>query len=118
LINLNKIREILNIKKEKEKLSLRDIAQETGVSIATLSRFLKKEAVPETKTVTLLTDWLKLEPHELFTSGEEQNNSNLAISTIDIVVNHIKSDKNLSPTDAETLSETIKMLYERFAQKG
>ena len=117
MFDFERIRQLLIYKREKEKTSLRDVAIQSGVSAATISRFINnKDIVPSNDTVSLLVKWLKIVPDELLLI--ESASPNDQHQTVDIIAHQIKSDKSLSPVDAETLTEMFRILYQSFANKS
>jgi transcriptional regulator with XRE-family HTH domain len=83
---------MLKAERRSRRLSLRDVSDETGVSINTLSR-VERGHLPDLKNYLLLVDWLGV-PADTFL---ETSQSDSAGGTLDLVARHFRSDRNLTP---------------------
>jgi transcriptional regulator with XRE-family HTH domain len=112
-LNLNLLGERLREARQRRGKSLRDVFDETGVSIPTLSRIERGEANDniESKTLVSLTKWMELSLDAFYLAPT----ASIAKSTPDIVELHLRADKNLNPQTAKVLSKTFRMLYEQLA---
>jgi len=94
---------ILRARRREKRLSLRDLADETGVSPNTLSR-VERGHVPDLRNFQRIVDWLGL-PAEQFLepSGEA--------STPEVVARHLRSDQRLSGEAAEQIAQLVEQMY-------
>jgi transcriptional regulator with XRE-family HTH domain len=101
-------------------LSLRDVADRTGVSASTLSRIENGTGRPDAETIAVLSDWLDIPVQRIIKSGEIEEGT--VIYTIneplpDIVEAHLRADKSMSPEMANALSEMFRVAYRQFGGK-
>jgi transcriptional regulator with XRE-family HTH domain len=104
-------------KREKEGLSLRELAERTQLKIPTLSR-VERGASKDLESATLLalSDWLGKDWNEL----REQKPKPVARrgktleQTPDIVDVYLRADKNLDRDTAQALSLIFRSAYETF----
>jgi transcriptional regulator with XRE-family HTH domain len=91
-------------------MSLRDVAEETGVSFNTLSR-VERGFVPDLRNYQLILRWLGLPGGALLdgTAGVDIDN------TPTVIAQHLFADKNLSAADASTIAELVKEMYSQLA---
>ncbi len=61
MIDLKKLRDDFHHKRWSNKLTLEDVAQETKVSAATLSRFEGNKTTPRLEQLEAIADWLNME---------------------------------------------------------
>ena len=127
LVNTVELGRAIRRKREEAGLSLRDVADETGVSASTLSRIENGTGKPDADNIARLTAWLDM-PMERIMSGRTQdadgNDAATAVvyfpheATPDIVEAHLRADRNLSPETAKALSELFRVAYAQFSAPG
>lgn len=103
-------------------LTLKDVSQQTNVSIPTLSRVERGDAKEiESKTLFVLSDWAML-PLELFQERavpiKRVGSVRKDISTPDAVELHLRADKNLNPKTAELLVKMFRAAYKQAASES
>src|SRR5213076_1990553 len=98
-------------RREQQGLSLRDVADLTGVSASTLSRIENGTGKPDADNIARLTNWLDV-PMERILGGRQVDSqeSKPVIyfpqeATPDIVEAHLRADRNLTEETAKALSE-------------
>lgn len=105
--------------RQRRKLTLQEVAAQTGISVATLSR-IERGACKSLKSDTLvtLTDWmgtevemLKKEPSTVVQQGK------LLHYTPDIVELHLRADKNLDRKTATALANLFRSVYEQLREQ-
>lgn len=111
-------------KREDAGLSLRDVADETGVSASTLSRIENGTGKPDADNIARLTAWLNV-PMERIMGGRlaEGDEAKPVVyfpqeATPDIVEAHLRADRNLTPETAKALSELFRVAYTQFSHPG
>jgi transcriptional regulator with XRE-family HTH domain len=110
-------------KRQEQGLSLRDVADETGVSASTLSRIENGTGKPDADNIARLTGWLNV-PMERIMGGRQADGEAAAVvyfpqeSTPEIVEAHLRADRNLSPETAQALSELFRVAYAQFSHPG
>ncbi len=102
-------------------LSLRDVADKTGVSASTLSRIENGTGKPDADNIARLTDWLNV-PIDRVMSKRNDDEVEAVVyypheATPEIVEAHLRADKNLSEDTAKALSELFRVAYSQFSQK-
>ncbi len=102
-------------------MSLRDVADKTGVSASTLSRIENGTGKPDADNIARLTDWLDM-PIDRVMSKRTDNEVEAVVyyphePTPEIVEAHLRADKNLSEDTAKALSELFRVAYSQFSQK-
>ncbi len=97
--------EMLKERRRHKRLSLRDLADQTGVSFNTLSR-IERGHVPDLRTLRRITDWLKV-PVEMFIEQSAD------VSTPEIIARHLSSDQRLSQAAAANIAEMVEEMYHR-----
>lgn len=124
LVNTEELGRAVRRKRNELHLSLRDVADETGVSASTLSRIENGTGKPDADNIARLTAWLDV-PMERILSGrsaEEQQETAVVYypheSTPEIVEAHLRADRNLSSETAAALSELFRVAYNQFSRSG
>ena len=126
LVNTVELGRAIRRKREELGLSLRDVADETGVSASTLSRIENGTGKPDADNIARLTAWLDM-PVERIMSGRRteagEDGASAVVyfpqeSTPNIVEAHLRADRNLSPETAKALSELFRVAYQQFSAPG
>jgi len=124
LVNTEELGRAVRRKRDDLRLSLRDVANETGVSASTLSRIENGTGKPDADNIARLTAWLDV-PMERILSGrsaEGPQDSPVVYypreSTPEIVEAHLRADRNLTAETAAALSELFRVAYAQFSRTG
>lgn len=125
LVNTVELGRAIRRKREDAGLSLRDVADETGVSASTLSRIENGTGKPDADNIARLTAWLNV-PMERIMGGGRQLDGDEAKpvvyfpqeATPEIVEAHLRADRNLTPETAKALSELFRVAYAQFSHPG
>lgn len=96
---------VLRSRRRKKNLSLRDLADETGVSLNTLSR-VERGHVPDLKNFQLIIEWLDV-PAEHFLEGTPGS------STPEVIARHLKADRRLPSEAASKIAELVEDMYHK-----
>ena len=120
LVNTVELGRAIRRKREEMGLSLRDVADETGVSASTLSRIENGTGKPDADNIARLTSWLDMPVDRVMKKHGESENVEPVIyypheATPEIVEAHLRADKNLSPETAKALSELFRVAYQQFS---
>ena len=109
-------------RREQQNLSLRDVADLTGVSASTLSRIENGTGKPDADNIARLASWLDM-PIERVMHHGHRNAADLKPvvyypheSTPEIVEAHLRADRQLTPETAKALSELFRVAYKQFSQ--
>ena len=108
-------------RREELKLSLRDVADKTGVSASTLSRIENGTGKPDADNIARLSNWLDMPIDRVMKKQGEADDVEPVVyypheATPEIVEAHLRADKNLSPAMAEALSEVFRTAYSQFSE--
>jgi transcriptional regulator with XRE-family HTH domain len=124
LVNTVELGRAIRRKREEQGLSLRDVADETGVSASTLSRIENGTGKPDADNIARLTAWLNV-PMERIMSGRATDGDEARPVVYfpqetmpDIVEAHLRADRNLTPDTAKALSELFRVAYAQFSHPG
>ena len=124
LVNTVELGRAIRRKREETGLSLRDVADETGVSASTLSRIENGTGKPDADNIARLTAWLNVPVERIMTGREANGDGDNAVvyfpkeATPDIVEAHLRADRNLTPDTAKALSELFRVAYAQFSHPG
>jgi transcriptional regulator with XRE-family HTH domain len=127
LVNTVELGRAIRRKREELGLSLRDVADETGVSASTLSRIENGTGKPDADNIARLTGWLNM-PMERVMGARPADAAGESLAaavhyfpheaTPDIVEAHLRADRNLTPETAKALSELFRVAYAQFSAPG
>jgi transcriptional regulator with XRE-family HTH domain len=92
-------------------ISLRAAAAEVGVSAATLSRVERGDYLPERDNLFRLLQWVGAPTGEPPPGTAEPHAPGAA--TMEAIELHLRADKDLTPDDAETIAQMVRLAYER-----
>lgn len=124
LVNTVELGRSIRRKREELGMSLRDVADKTGVSASTLSRIENGTGKPDADNIARLTGWLDVPVERIMSGREVDGNEERAVvyfpheSTPEIVEAHLRADRNLSPETAKALSELFRVAYSQFSHPG
>jgi transcriptional regulator with XRE-family HTH domain len=108
-------------RREQQGLSLRDVAEETGVSASTLSRIENGTGKPDADNIARLAGWLDMPIERVMHGGHGSASDPKPVvyypheSTPEIVEAHLRADRHLSPETAKALSELFRVAYAQFS---
>src|SRR6266566_4271870 len=122
LVNTEELGRAIRRRRDELSLSLRDVADKTGVSASTLSRLENGTGKPDADNIARLTHWLDM-PMERVLSGRHADSGAASAviyypheSTPEIVEAHLRADQNLTPETASALSELFRVAYAQFSR--
>jgi transcriptional regulator with XRE-family HTH domain len=123
LVNTEELGRTIRRRREELGLSLRDVAEKTGVSASTLSRIENGTGKPDADNIARLTTWLDVPMERIFGGRRDENEEKAVIyypneSTPEIVEAHLRADRNLTPETASALSEVFRVAYAQFSRRG
>jgi transcriptional regulator with XRE-family HTH domain len=122
LVNTIEIGRAVRRKRQELGLSLRGVAEKTGISASTLSRIENGAGKPDADNIARLSEWLNV-PLERMIGGPpvgEQEARPVVYypqeATPDIVEAHLRADRNLSTETAKALAELFRVAYAQFSR--
>lgn len=120
-VNTSELGDAVRRRREQQGLSLRDVADVTGVSASTLSRIENGTGKPDADNIARLADWLEMPIERVMHHGPRNSSDPKPIvyypheSTPEIVEAHLRADKHLTPETAKALSELFRVAYTQFS---
>ena len=101
----------------KREKTLKQVFEETGISIATVSRIERGEANEvESNTLGTLSNWMNV-GLDLFCANPKIPDKRSKQSTPDIVEIRLRADKNLDSATAAILSKMFRAAYEQMIKE-
>lgn len=114
-------------KRAAHRLTIRQAAQEAGVSTATISRVMRGNHLPDYDTLLLLAHWLGISVEELTIASEVSGHSKPlrpAIvhspdeTTPEAVAHVLHADSSLAPDDVEMFMGVFRVMYDRVQKRN
>ena len=104
--NYELVRERLKRARRQRNLSLRDVAEEIGVSASTLSRIERGAGAPDLPTLNKLIDWLEIRPDAVYQIKRRSSKS--VPEEVEVL---LRADKEIDPKTATTLARIFRTAY-------
>ena len=98
------------VRERRGSLSLRQTAEEVGVSFSTLTR-VEAGAQPDLTSFTKICAWLGVAPSRFFTPVTERT-----LDPLEQAITHLHQDPRLSPEAANSMADMLKQMYGVLAQ--
>ncbi|HYT48982.1 MAG TPA: helix-turn-helix transcriptional regulator [Pyrinomonadaceae bacterium] len=120
-VNTSELGSAVRRRREQQGLSLRDVADVTGVSASTLSRIENGTGKPDADNIARLASWLDMPIERVMHPGHRNASDPKPVvyypheSTPEIVEAHLRADKHLTPDTAKALSELFRVAYAQFS---
>src|SRR5947209_9692129 len=119
-VNTAELGNAVRRRRDQEGLSLRDVAEETGVSASTLSRIENGTGKPDADNIARLAAWLDMPIERVMHHDRAAAEAKPVIyypheSTPEIVEAHLRADRHLTPQTAKALSELFRVAYAQFS---
>ena len=124
LVNTIELGRAIRRRREELNMSLRDVADETGVSASTLSRIENGTGKPDADNIARLTTWLNVPMERVMGGRQLDGDENKAVvyfpqeAMPDIVEAHLRADRNLTPDTAKALAELFRVAYTQFSSSS
>ena len=121
-VNTSELGNAVRRRREEMELSLRDVAEKTGVSASTLSRIENGTGKPDADNIARLAAWLDMPIERMMHHGHRSASDPKPVvyypheSTPEIVEAHLRADKHLTAETARALSELFRVAYTQFSQ--
>ena len=121
-VNTSELGDAVRRRREQQGMSLRDVADETGVSASTLSRIENGTGKPDADNIARLAAWLDMPIERVLHHGPRSAADPKPVvyypheSTPEIVEAHLRADRHLTPETAKALSELFRVAYTQFSQ--
>src|SRR5438045_8958218 len=123
-VNTSELGDAMRRRREQQGMSLRDVAEETGVSSAALSRIENGTGKPDADNIARLAAWLDMPIERVMHHGPRSAADPKPVvyypheSTPEIVEAHLRADRHLTPETAKALSELFRVPDSQFSATG
>src|SRR5947209_2727711 len=120
-VNTSELGDAMRRRRQEQGMSLRDVAEETGVSASTLSRIENGTGKPDADNIARLASWLDMPIERVMHHGQRSSSDPKPVvyypheSTPEIVEAHLRADKHLTADTAKALSELFRVAYAQFS---
>jgi len=124
LVRTAELGDAVRRRREEKGLSLRDVADVTGVSASTLSRIENGAGKPDADNIARLAAWLDMPIERVMHHGTRSPSDPKPVvyfpheSTPEVVEAHLRADRHLTPETAKALSELFRVAYTQFSRTG
>ena len=98
---------VLKATRRARRLTLRDLADQIGVSFNTLSR-VERGHLPDRENFQRIVDWLEVPAERFHTPADE-------ISTPEVIARHLRSDQRLTREAAAQIASLVEEMYHSLA---
>jgi len=95
---------------------IREVAQEIGVSPATLTR-IEGGRLPDLLTFRKICDWLRINPGEILGISTTQSRENPVEDSASEAAVHLRADQALPPDAASDLAQLIVFAHRELARR-
>jgi transcriptional regulator with XRE-family HTH domain len=102
--NISELGVLLRQRRRERRRSLRDLADEIGVSLNTLSR-VERGHIPDLVNFQRIVDWLDV-PADAFLEP-----TSTEASIPEVIARHLRADPRLTDEDAERIAELVEDMY-------
>ncbi len=102
-VRVHELAAMVRARLDHQQLKLRDAAEQSGVSAATLSRVLNNK-LPDTRTFAALVRWLGVSADLFIPAGSRA-------TTPETIEAHLRADRTLPPELAGALADLIRATY-------
>jgi len=102
----------LKAERRSRRMSMRDVRDETGVSVNTLSR-VERGHLPDLKNYHRIVDWLGVTADTFLQTRQPESPR----GTLDQVARQFRSDASLSPEAAQKLTSMVEDMYLRLVNE-
>ena len=113
--DVRKLGMLVRRKRDRDRLTLKDVADQTGLKIPTISRIERGDADDvEAGTLLTLSAWLGVDAENFKEGGALPGSSKSKVthSTPDVVELYLRADKKLNEKTAAALSTLFRTAYE------
>lgn len=112
-VDVNSLYSALNSKREKNKLSWRELAKELDVSPSTFTRMAKGQR-PDVDAFATFVEWLDMPPKNFMISQIKQKQ----VDTLEGISTYLRADRNMSAEDVEAMEDIISAAYKLLKNKS
>src|SRR5438045_5780352 len=119
-VNTSELGNAVRRRREEQGLSLRDVADKTGVSASTLSRIENGTGKPDADNIARLASWLDMPIERVMHHDHRGSDPNPVVyypheSTREIVEGQLRAERRLTPETAKAHSDLFRVRYMEFS---
>jgi transcriptional regulator with XRE-family HTH domain len=112
-IDLELLQKLIRSRRKSDDLSLRDAAEQIGISAPTLQR-VEAGQPPNTASLIRITEWLKLAIDDVLQKSKELQPGPGTLAQIEV---HLRADPRLDSDAAEAIAEAVQKLYAAYSKQ-
>jgi transcriptional regulator with XRE-family HTH domain len=112
-VDVDLLRDLIRSRRKDESLSLREAADQIGVSAPTLQR-VESGQIPNTTSLIRITNWLKLSLDDILRKNKERQPGTGTLAQIEV---HLRADPQLDSQAAEAIAEAVQKLYAAYSKQ-
>jgi transcriptional regulator with XRE-family HTH domain len=105
----------LDARRNRQKLSWRELAKELGLSSSIFTRLAQGRA-PELSSYRKMTDWLGVGMDDF--TERERPSVEQSEDTVEAIAAYLRADKALKPESAQAIETIVRAAYEEMADRG
>ena len=112
-VDVDLLGELLRSRRKSENLSLREAAEESGVSAPTLQR-VESGQIPNTASLIRITGWLNVTLDDVLPKVTKRETHEGTLAKIEV---HLRADPHLDSNAAQAIAEAVQKLYAAYSKK-
>jgi transcriptional regulator with XRE-family HTH domain len=112
-VDVDLLRDLIRSRRKSESLSLRDAAEQIGISAPTLQR-VEAGQIPNTASLIRIAEWLKLSIDDILRKAKERPSGTGTLAQIEV---HLRADPHLDSDAAEAIAEAVQKLYAAYSKQ-
>ena len=112
-IDAHLLQKLVHSKRKAGEKSLREAAEEIGVSAPTLQR-VENGQIPNTASLLQIVSWLQVSMEDLYRRTKARHGDAGTLAKIEV---HLRADPNLDATAASAIAEAVQKLYAAYSNQ-
>ena len=112
-VDMDLLGALLKSRRDRDGLSLRDVAEQMGVSAPTLQR-VEAGQQPNSANLVRIAAWLQISVENVLRKPKRAQTPKATVAQIEV---HLRADPNLPPGAAEAIAEAVQKLYAAFSKQ-
>jgi transcriptional regulator with XRE-family HTH domain len=113
-VDIELLGDLIRSRRKAHGLSLREAADQIGVSAPTLQR-VEAGQPPNSSNLVRIATWLQISVDELLGKRKATSNNVATVAQIEV---HLRADPNLEPEAAEAIADAVQKLYAAFSKQN
>jgi transcriptional regulator with XRE-family HTH domain len=113
-VDVDLLRELIRSRRKSENQSLREAAEQVGVSAATLLR-MENGQIPNRASLIRITEWLQVPLDQVLQKPMPRPAHGGTMAQIEV---HLRADPHLDSHAAQAITEAVQKLYAAFSSQA